>query len=55
MIERSTCHICNAKTERRVLPSGVTTASPGIKRVVSYWCPQCRQWASSDEAVSDTA
>ena len=53
MIDRATCQTCSAKTERRELPSGAAMAATDSQKVVSYWCPQCRQWEATDERPTD--
>ena len=47
----ATCAICSTRTERRELPSGAVASD--VKKTVSYWCPQCRQWQATDEVATD--
>jgi hypothetical protein len=53
LVTQSTCAVCNTRTERREMPSAAKPMPIRAKRVVSYWCPQCRHWEPSDEQTSD--
>ena len=53
MITRTTCATCASQTERRELPSAARVAGTDVKKVVSYWCPECRRWEATDEVATD--
>jgi hypothetical protein len=53
MISPATCAVCDSRTERRELPSRAGVVGIDVKKVVSYWCPECRRWEATDEAATD--